>query len=114
MAEYTKWEVRTYTSSVFGNQAALTCKEVWMGERRIASTINEDNADLICALRNAAIKINPENPLAVAEGIKGLREALGTIRRTTEGAGGGYEPTLVIETVYRIANEALASIERDK
>lgn len=48
---YTKgeWEVRRYVAPVAGNQAAITCKEVWAGERRIASSINEANAHLIAS-----------------------------------------------------------------
>ena len=42
-----EWKVKPYTASVFGNQAALSCFEVWAGEHRIASTINEANAHLI-------------------------------------------------------------------
>ena len=47
--EYTKgeWEVKPYKATVFKGQAALSCFEVWAGERRIASTINEANAHLI-------------------------------------------------------------------
>lgn len=34
------------------------------------------NAKLICALRNTACDINPSNPMAVAEGMKDVVEAL--------------------------------------
>jgi len=42
-----KWKVREYRATVFNGQASLGCYEVWAGERRIASSINEDNAQLI-------------------------------------------------------------------
>lgn len=40
-----------------------------------------------------------------------LYEALGTIKRTSAGAGGGYDPKMVLKAVYRIANEAIAKVE---
>ena len=38
---------------------------------------NKDDADLIAATVNACIKLNPDNPIAVAESISDLYEALG-------------------------------------
>jgi hypothetical protein len=43
------------------------------GESNMQSAV--DNADLICALHNMAVSINPSNPLAVAEGMEELVKA---------------------------------------
>jgi len=75
LASRPEWKVKSYTATVFKGQAALSCFEVWAGERRIASTINEANAHLIAAAVNACIKLNPDNPLAVAESINDMYEA---------------------------------------
>ena len=52
------WEVKPYTATVFKGQAALSCFEVWAGERRIASTINEANAHLIAAAPDCHKELN--------------------------------------------------------
>ena len=47
------WEVRTYVEPVFGGQGALTCKEIWAGKRRIATTLSEANAEHIVRAVNS-------------------------------------------------------------
>ncbi len=42
-----------------------------------------------------------------------LYEALGVIKRTSEDAGGGYDPKEVIRTIHRITREVLAEVDKE-
>lgn len=44
------WEVKDYVATCCKGQMALSCKEVWSGDRRICSIVNEANACLIAAV----------------------------------------------------------------
>jgi len=55
-----------------GNANAIMVVERESGKLVADFYSNKDYAQLICACVNACIEINPENPLVVAEGLRGL------------------------------------------
>ena len=65
----------------------------------------EANAQLIAAAVNACISVNPDNPQAVAEGIKEMYEALKLAISKLENEGRAYEKTIWI------CEKALAKVE---
>lgn len=69
---------------------------IYEGGKIIAKELKLEEANLICALYNAAIKINPPNPMAVAEGMEECIKALKAIRAhsTDEGAAAASDIAL--------------------
>lgn len=94
--------------------------QIVAGERLVANTggyasnvkparlENIGNAHLIAAAVNACKEINPDNPMAVAESIKELREAL---KEITELAPRDKLNSPYAKQVVEIADKALAKAE---
>ena len=90
------------------------CVEKPPGYPRIATILaNEEediaNANLIAAAVNACKKVNPDNPMAVAEAIGGMREALKELNRWLYGANIPYSEEKV--NLKRTVRQALAKYE---
>lgn len=68
----------------------------------------EEDAHLIAAAVNACISVNPDNPMAVAESIKEMYEALEYIRETCRAQVNGY---LTPDTSIAKLQKALAKAE---
>jgi hypothetical protein len=67
---------------------------------------DEDNANLICSAVNACQEINPDNPMAVAESIKEMYEALKAIEQHQTGTQGHWCPDC-----WSILEKAIAKAE---
>jgi hypothetical protein len=90
---------------------------IFCGDDEIARIMLSDksdakiNADLIVKVVNACQLVNPDNPLAVAESIKDMYEALRRIAFEGDRKDYQYDKHDAIGFV-RIAKDALAKVER--
>ena len=106
---YTKGEWRAETNLFPGTVWAIS-----KGRETEVATIhpqpnNQDfaNAQLIVEAVNACIKLNPDNPLAVAQSISDLYEALKELLKLAY----DYEPGPLVATITGQAIKALAKAE---
>ncbi len=96
MTEYTKgeWKVRNYTTEDGEFDVCVINRGLDAMIARVGglTAIKEAkaNAHLIVAAINACISVNPDNPLAVAESIKPMYEALKLYQSHQQGTGGHY------------------------
>ena len=72
---YTKGEWKAWRFSKFHNWKVSTGDDNWFVD---CGMEGEANAHLIAAAVNTCIKVNPDNPMAVAESINDMYEALRT------------------------------------
>jgi len=72
------------------------------------------NAALIVAAVNACFAINPSSPLAVAEALPELVEALETIHVRTEEYTTATDKERALEAIHEISRAALAKIEQPR
>jgi len=107
--EYTEW------SAVYHGWTDDGGKPIWFVETIddvICELNDKANADLIVAAVNACIKLNPDNPMAVAEALPELYEVLGTIKRTAESSGDTiYYLQNCLKAIARIAKEAILKVK---
>ena len=71
-----EWKVET---DVFGDMFIIAGdkhKHSLIADIQVCNDDCEDNANLIVAAVNACSLVNPDNPMAVAESIKDMKEAL--------------------------------------
>ena len=85
-------------TTYIGTQKGTIAKVEWFGGITIPE--QKANAGLICKAVNACISVNPQNPLAAADGIKGVVEALEALKD-------GWNATK-----HEACMEALASIHK--
>jgi len=71
----------------------------------------EANAHLIVTVVNACIELNPDNPMAVAESIKPMYEALKYAEAFCEAVGQGLVAIATRDMVESTIKEAIALVE---
>lgn len=107
--DYTKGK---WYSQDFDDQDSIRCTCNDGLDAHIAFVLNRggkhSNAQLIVSAVNACISVNPENPLAVAESVKDLYEAL---KLTFQDLAENGEIT---EPIERVIKQAIAKAEGGK
>ena len=107
---YTKGK---WTPTAFS--VTVNCKpilELVIGDSNdnIPATELQNNTEILCSAVNGCISINPENPLAVAESIKDLYEALKAILPSHTGYMESMNWRVYNEVILQI-RQVLAKVE---
>ena len=113
---YTKGEWKANKSSIEcdGWPVAQTYPDTRLNSNASLSLMRA-NAHLIAAAVNACASVNPDNPMAVAESIKDMYEALGELLEITHDLTlGDGSPDPQVEAANRKGREALAKAEGAK
>jgi len=106
--EYTKrgWEVVDRWNIFSGRRLVANCGGYSSNTESVVEE-NEANAHLIVTAVNACIKVNPDNPMAIAESIADMYEALRNLTDFDEHGGNGQDHYVLVAK----AKEALAKAE---
>ena len=105
-----KWYVKDYRE---GEAKSIRCDCGEGLDAQIAFVLEKGDAHIIAAAVNACIKVNPNNPLAVAESIQEMYEAMKELIKVynieADAADSDYHPSC-----WRQAYEALVKVEGKK
>ena len=103
-----------------GNLPAIMCQpdDTRLGQNMVArceiaskpQAENEGNTDLIVSAVNACIKINPENPLAVAGTIEDMAEILPLARKELRAWMNSHGEDITTQAVINSINKVLSTI----
>lgn len=90
--EYTKGEWMAYRDTLSEEAFFIDAKHTGHEKEytEVAIVFNKFDACLITIAVNACIAINPDNPIAVARGIKDMHEALSLWNKHQQGTRGHY------------------------
>ncbi len=104
-----KWEKEGNRITVSGSGVIAICPSPTTSDGIMEFIAN---TKLIVSAVNACKSVNQDNPQAVAESIKEMYEALGTIKRTAESSGDLYYLQNALKTIARIVREIKAKADR--